>query len=311
MLLLVVLNDHHTCLFCGEKHDTLNSHLKSLEDSRNHFFSSGIYGLLGENHTAFEYSLMVGEIKAIDFGEHGIPEDAKIIRVDQSNIVRPEEKEEVAKKTATGATDNFLAPFWQTPNDPSKHRYGKRMLVVGAPIQPFVPTDYQVSATISVLVRWISPENIGEFYPLFSALEAYYKGSFPEAVVFASASVERSLFELCDIGLSELVGHGKRKEFLENQCTFSGQINVLSKLICSDKKLGKIPEPLLGQLNRLRNLRNDAAHHGEFRNDVSADEIFKLIGVAIFATHLFRAMRLVIVDGYSKEAEAMMKQTLR
>jgi len=255
MLLLVVLNDHHTCLFCGEKHDTLNSHLKSLEDSRNHFFSSGIYGLLGENHTAFEYSLMVGEIKAIDFGEHGIPEDAKIIRVDQSNIVRPEEKEEVAKKTATGATDNFLAPFWQT--------------------------------------------------------EAYYKGSFPEAVVFASASVERSLFELCDIGLSELVGHGKRKEFLENQCTFSGQINVLSKLICSDKKLGKIPEPLLGQLNRLRNLRNDAAHHGEFRNDVSADEIFKLIGVAIFATHLFRAMRLVIVDGYSKEAEAMMKQTLR
>ncbi|WP_299898707.1 hypothetical protein [uncultured Ruegeria sp.] len=271
--------------------------MKITGDGSKEFFSFLSFGLLGEQTTSFKYKLKAGEIKEIKFEDMGIAKAAKIIRFNQTRTMSDEDEQ---AQIESGAKDNFFTASVLQPNKFSAETFGSSICLVGVPFQPPVATETPISATVQVMVSWLPPESIDEFYPLVSALQAYYRDALPEAVVAASASVERALFSTCDLALHGVVGKKKRKNFLENQCTFSGQIDILSKIICDWKFNGVLPERFAGPLNRLRSLRNDVAHYGEFRDEVSAKEVYELICIAIFGTHLFRAMTSVLLDEPSK-----------
>lgn len=289
--LLDIIIRECTCQFCGISYKPLDAHLRHTATGKTEFFSFLSFGMLGESTTRFNYKLKVGEVKEIKFAVIGIPDDAKVIRMYQTR--RLNDGEEAI--TGTRAAGKFAFPSMVQQKMSLGEEMHSRVTVVGVPWQPPIATANQEEATISVELSWLSAKNAEVYGSLFSALKAFYRGSYTEAIISANASVERALYRVCDSALKDGFGLNKRREFLESQCTYSGQLNFLCKIICKWKLSGSVPDELIGQLNRMRSLRNQAAHRGEFDKAIAEDEIYKLICVAIFGTHLFQAMSTVLV----------------
>ena len=277
-MLAECLSPRPTCQSCQKQYDPLVSHVQSLRDGKKPFFGFLVYRTIGAKTTTFDYELCPNETITLDLANFGVPNDGRVIRVDHT----ANRESQPALASPVVLDESYLNPALPT----------NQVVVYGREVKICSEDESVVEAPtkISAMVSWLSNADVAAFYPLFSAIQSFHRNNHAEAILAANSSVEFSLYQASDRALKDFVGKDKREQFLTNQCTYSGQLGILSKLICALYRLGTIPSEMLASLTRLRKLRNDAAHTGRLPDGVVQDEIYLLISTAIYATHIFSAI---------------------
>lgn len=72
------------------------------------------------------------------------------------------------------------------------------------------------------------------------------------------------------------------EDFLDSRATYSHQLNILLLLVASTFSFPKLPDNIRGNLNRLRDLRNDLAHKGASEVPIAKEDCANLLNTAVF-----------------------------
>lgn len=268
----------HDCAHCGETYVPSTAHRNQLKEGQTEFFGFLVYQTIGAQTTAFEFELAPEEYRVLDLKDVGVPQDARVLSVNHGVM-------------SNGQTTPTL-PLFAGESYSDIDMPANQIAVYGKPTpNPGLSAGSGPATTkISMNVLWLASEDLPAVYPLYSSIQSFHKKRYPEAIIAANSSVEQALYLVCDKSLKRYAGNDRRKDFLDNSCTYSSQLAIMLKLICDMNNLGAPSNDLIGRLQRLRALRNDAAHKGSFSKAVKASEVYELICRAIFATHLFRAI---------------------
>jgi len=229
-----------------------------------------MFGLpTGVRCTQIFYSLPIGATKELALSAAGVPDEAQLLWV--AHRARPEEHAIIVD---LGATDSSRPPM---------HRYVLTGLWSGP--QP-APTDVQGQTTVLWAVH--DADDVGRRL-LFHAMESFTNGRDRDAIVPANVAVESTLTRVVE-NYFEWIGVAKdrRRSFLRDAATFSHQLNVLSPAIARHLVAPELPLHVRGSLNRLRDLRNDAAHAGF--HDLDRSELGTCLAAAIVG---FRYARML------------------
>jgi len=236
----MLTNCHPLCSTCGKTLDVLNLLRLALMHEGN---AVGFTVPIGLRHTIILYRLPIGRIKELDLRREGIPPDAQILRVVHRN---PSMQDAIA--VDIDALDTSRRPNFQY-----------RMLGLWRGTDP-PPDDVQGDAAILWAMHDV--DDVGR-QQLVHAMDAFTNNRIAEAIIPANVAVEHTLGRVIN-DYFEWVGVAKdrRKSFARDAATFSHQLNVLSPAIAHHLHAPPLSGDLRGSLNRLRELRNDAAHAG-------------------------------------------------
>jgi hypothetical protein len=144
--------------------------------------------------------------------------------------------------------------------------------------------DHSGSTTkVSVMITWIehsSDEN--SLVNLTDAFESYSTGQYQDSIVPANVAVESALSKLLSTYISGIVSKENTEDFLVNAATYSSQLNVVLPLIVKHKELPILPDNIRGLLNKLRGLRNQIAHKGNTKNELTKTDTADVLCAALF-----------------------------
>jgi hypothetical protein len=263
------------CPSCDATVDVWSRLVSSMEFRT---FGFGFAGV-GANTTHFSSQLVRDRRAVLDFGKLGIPSEAAIEQV----AMTPH---------SDGADAGWLHPvLLHTPK-------------VGHPAkEPVVvyPVPYGGGADtteINVLIVWTEP---GPRQPatdlLMAAVRADQNDDRFAAVIAANAAVEVAVGSTIS-GWLEMHGIGKQRgdAFLSNDATYGSQLAVLLPIVCAEHSVPSLPADVIAALQRLRSLRNQAAHGALRTDEIEQRDVARgLAGAAVGVTlavvlqHLARA----------------------
>jgi len=126
---------------------------------------------------------------------------------------------------------------------------------------------------------------------LVDAAMAYGQGRYQHLVVPANVSVESELSAACYLWLTAFCSKERARDFLQDAATYAHQLNVLLPVACRDLGVMRLPEHLVGTLNRLRKLRNDVVHRGKLKDPLDRTTSAELLAAALFALHYIAMFR--------------------
>lgn len=135
-------------------------------------------------------------------------------------------------------------------------------------------------------VHWIDiPALAPEWQLLASAFLGFRDGMLAASVLWASTAIESRLYGVLRFPLEGVASRQRVERFLTDEATFSSQLQVLLPFVVSVRGWPSAGSDLLGQANRLRKLRNDAAHktHAELHLDPA--EVGQLLCSATLVLH--------------------------
>ncbi|MFV8328417.1 hypothetical protein [Flavobacterium sp. ZS1P14] len=101
---------------------------------------------------------------------------------------------------------------------------------------------------------------------MIEAVEAFSVKSFPSTIIPANVSVESRLTPIISEYLEKIISKKRISDFLSTGATYSHQLNILLPLLTTFEEFPTMPDFLRGNLNLLRNLRNQLAHEGKLKN---------------------------------------------
>ena len=84
---------------------------------------------------------------------------------------------------------------------------------------------------------------------------------------------------------SYFIGKKRIDDFLNNGATYSHHLNVLLPSLIGFIKAPELPAHIRGELNHLRDLRNQMAHEGKPEKEITPDEMAKCLCGALFPFH--------------------------
>lgn len=243
-----------TCRDCGSEVDlweTAAEFLRAVEDPRR-----GLQ-VLGNKQTMAQFDLEPEEIREVDLGEAGIPDDGVIFDKRFSH---------------TGSGDGAFAAELAWPYGDSSEQSFR---VYGVPAG-----DADSTTLVTVTATWIERgEGTEDRLYLLDAYAAVADGRLPHAIVPAHAAVELALMPLVKDSLGEIASN-KAVEDNERDLTFSLTLKVLLPAVCEATSIPQMPDKLRGQLNSLRQLRNRFVHEGV--TDVSQEEARRFLQASYF-----------------------------
>lgn len=258
------LNQEVICSSCSKAVDLFRMISDALSQE---IFPWESFHLVGAQTSYLPIQIEPKKIYPLKFSDHGIPEDALILQVN-----------------FTVCGDGGLYPL---QFDKSLRQAG-RFLPSFMPLYPsefFHNSEQPVSTTdLQVFVTWI--RHSSDDFALSNLVDAFYyyhQGEYAKAMIPANVAVEEPLKRLCAKWLSEVAGSDRVKRFLQDAATYSHQVNVLMLMLAKVKGQPLLPDDLRGKLNRIRNLRNDAAHDGRIPADLSKEEASSLVAAALLA----------------------------
>jgi hypothetical protein len=223
----------------------------------------------GVRCTQIFYRLPIGTTTELVLAAEGVPEDAQLLWV--AHRTRPEGQAIIVD---LGATDSSRPPMQQ-------------YVVTGLWNSPQpAPADVQGQTTVFWAVH--DADDVGRQL-LVHALESVTNHRSRDAIVPANVAVESTLTRVVEDYVEWIgVGKDRRRSFLRDAATFSHQLNVLSPAIARHLSAPALPAHVRGALNRLRELRNDAAHAGV--RELDRTELGTCLAAAIVG---FRYARLL------------------
>lgn len=205
--------------------------------------SSYFFALIGGINSWIKIYLKPNETLTLDFVRLGIPKDAKILHL--------------------GYTPNGqgVFPVELHGNTPIRHIIPKKIQLFGKPFGDIESEDQEIPIIVSV--DWIPMDENNElWYNLIEAFEAFAVGQYKSTIIPANVAIESKLYSILLNYFENLCSKEKSTDFLSNAATYSYQLNILLPLLSDKIDFPKLPEFIVGNLNRLRKLRNDIAHKG-------------------------------------------------
>lgn len=117
------------------------------------------------------------------------------------------------------------------------------------------------------------------------AFGAYYSHQYQSGIVPANVAIEARLSRLLTSFLERFVSRDGTKRFLDDAATYSHQLNVLLPVIAHMRGVPVLPDNIRGQLNRLRDFRNEIAHTGRTEHELTNDDAANCFCAALFGFH--------------------------
>lgn len=226
---------------------------------------------IGAQTTVFTLLLRPGHRTAYRFSEHGIPAGSKVLYINY---------------TPNGHGANTLFPL-EFHGNVSTLRFRTDEIVL-YPV-PITDDGSPEETKVSVMVTWIPHGRADESWQnLFDAFEAFIAGQYSAVIVPANVAVESSLLRLMTTYIDHFVGRKRTEDFLSNAATYSYQLNVLLPILAELNNLPRLPSHIVGNLNRLRGLRNDLAHEGTTDSPLAKQDASEVLCGALFGFHYAR-----------------------
>ena len=250
---------HPPCGNCGHPVDWWSVLVTMLRESQT---MQEALALAGARWTYFRIELKPDENYQLNMAEHDIPQDARLLSVGY---------------TPQGGG---LFPIEWHGNFPARRPSMQTILI---PIE--IGPKNQVGLTqVAVVVAWL-PSTGGQvpWRDFVRALEAHVAGDYEGAVIPASAAVESGLSRFLKKILLEHASKERVDTFLRDAATFGQQLNVLLPTIAALKGWPALPDEIRGQVNRLRELRNELAHDGRLSEPLTADDAGLFLAAALLA----------------------------
>jgi hypothetical protein len=249
-------NNNFKC-HCNNEIDLYKILLKTIND--NFMFCDSLL-CLGAKNTAFKYEIQGDKINRIILKTYGIPENSRILQVNYTPECEILPLELQLHSQRIKIYDENAITFYPMP--------------IVNPIK---------KGNINVSVIWIDYSfDDHAFRNLTDAFEFYTLSEYEKSIVPANVAVENSLSLFITNELSKIVGKDKANEFLRNAATYNDQLNIILPLILKIYNLPPLSDSIRGNLNRLRDLRNQIAHYGKPKNPIEKNDCAEVLCSTLF-----------------------------
>ncbi len=257
-----------TCSNCGTPADLWKATLERLQATAGWIFS---LAALGPKVTHFKLRLEANKGIEVDLTKFGIPASATILAINY---------------TPWGG--NAL-PVETHGNTPHRRIQGTKVCLYGLQMRTSegVPIEEEFSGdNVNVMVVWAQEEEteIAWNY-LIDAFESLALGKLSQAIVPAHSAAEICISRRIRSLLEQHASNERVGRFMKNELSFSSLLNVVLPVVCALIGAKPLPEVIRGQLNRLRELRNDFVHEGVLPQEVDSDEVRRLLCASVFGFH--------------------------
>ena len=254
-------NIKQICVECKADIDWWEASVKSI--SKNFMYTQA-FGILGAQGTIFKFALPPGKTTVLKFRDYGIPDNARILAINYTPngplIPLQWHSNQLVEGNSTWFGGNQTNEVHLWPAELSGERR---------------------ETEINCLVHWIVTSTDDTVTGnLVDAFSAYAIEKFVDAITPANVAVEASINKVLNDYLGHFVGKRHVKEFLENNATYGSQLNVVLPVLSALNKCPGMPENVRGQLNRLRDLRNQLVHTGHLKMPVNKQEMAELLAAA-------------------------------
>jgi hypothetical protein len=257
------------CGACGEELDWWKVARQSIEEN---FMGNQALSFIGSETTVFSVQLCPGKRTVYRLSEYGVPLGSKVLYINY---------------TPNGP--GTLFPL-EVHGNVSTQRFRTDEVVLYP--MPTVGKDSQEETNIYVMVTWVPHGRADESWQnLFDAFEAFISGKFSSVIVPANVAVESSLLRLMTSYFDQFVGRKRTEDFLSNAATYSYQLNVLLPTFAELNCLPRLPQHIVGSLNRLRSLRNGLAHTGKTDTPLTRNDASEILCGALFGFHYVRYLQ--------------------
>lgn len=256
-----------SCRQCGHGSDFWE--MAALEAKEN-WMSNQVFGLVFARHTIFKIILRPNEVAQYKLIDYGLPPNAEVLYVNYS------------------PNGGGLFPLEMHGNVATERRPRQHVYLWPRPLSREKTPE---ATEVNCFVTWVPMSTYGHAWRnLVKALDMYSSGEYLSAIVPANVAVESSLTPMLAEYLPQHIGSKKSKEFLKDGASYSHQLNAVLPLITSLLNIPKLPDHIRGKLNELRDHRNQVAHHGVLKDDLTQEQVSALICAAVFG---FQYMRYV------------------
>lgn len=261
------------CSACNSKIDWWSTNQHAI---RENFMLNQAFSALEANTSLINLSLEPNTRTKIKLSDNGIPCDARVLYINY---------------TPQGGG---LFPIEIHGNVPHRRIIGDEIWLYPIPIR----NSKDISTTkVSVMITWVNHSSDEKSQiNITDAFESYSTKQYQDAIVPANVAVESALSKLLTMFLSEIVGNERTENFLTNAATYNSQLNVVLPLIANLKGLQVLPDNIRGLLNKLRDLRNQIAHTGNTKNELTKNDTADVLCAALFGLKY-----ILLIEGELRE----------
>jgi hypothetical protein len=246
------------CGHCGSNVDVWDASHKLVQK-----LGASFNGLtsLGAQETTFTMKLSRNEIRAVDISQFGVPEDATLLQVSFHA-----QRHDCCQPLVTQG--QF---FPQT--------LVRKVLVFGQPVEGDAQEE-----VVAACVTWVpSHDDYKESWIyLAEAFDAWASQRFWHVILPAYVAFEIALMRVVRAAMKRRLPKNAIADFSRNGLTSSVAMNVILPLLCDSSNVKHLPDPIRGELNRLRRLRNDLVHDG-----LRKDAVPKLLASEMLCATVF------------------------
>jgi hypothetical protein len=256
-----------TCPACGKPVDWWDVFVRTLREEQWPF---NLFGLVGAHTSSLTTVLHPDSLTSLALHGNLIPEDGRILHV-----------------TYQVLTGGGLVPIEMHGTEPRFRKYEDNLNLYPVPLQVYLPQLPKQDTEISVIVTWVSTDAPTEWSSLIQAVDALVIERFSEMVVPANVAVESKLTALLTAFLEDSVGisRDRVRTFLSDAATYSHQLNVMLPTFAKLTGAPPLSDRILGQLNRLRRLRNELGHRGRLSRPLDKKSAAELLAASLLAFH--------------------------
>jgi len=262
---------------CGKPVDLWDATVADMRRLGASFF--GIISL-GAKQTSFLVDLAPHEAKEIDLTQYGVPAEATILHLNFTPQLREGQ--------------GGCLPLLVHGNTAYPRSIGVKFWVYARP----AVGEPESVVRVSVSVRWVSEDRdrISWIY-LMDAFEALSARRYWSVVLPSYVAFELSLTPLLKGSLEKFASRDKVKSFVRNELSSASGLNVVLPTLCGLVGAPRLPDAIRGELNHLRELRNDIVHNGVAKAGVDEKTAAVALCASIFGLEYVNYIRPKLMPG--------------
>jgi hypothetical protein len=262
------------CSSCANRVDLWEATLEKVTRMTGFAFS---LAALGPRVTYLRVRLLPHQTVELELTRHGVSESATILAI-----------------AYTPQGGNCL-PLETHSNMPRRRFLGTRVYLYGVQMRTSdgVLIEEEFSGeNISVMVLWapVQQSEISWLY-LVDAIEAVTTGRLSQAIVPAHAAVE---IAIAPVVRQILLRHSTKENtdrLLRQEMGFASMLGVVLPVLCALLSAKPMPDKIRAELDTLRELRNRTVHRGVLPDQVSEEQVRRLLCAAAFGVEYGKYLR--------------------
>jgi len=243
-------NIPQTCSVCSNNLDIYNLIKVSLLNG----LQWNIFGLVKAKLTYYTFILQPNHTHSINLYDIGLLQDSRIINI-----------------SYTPSSDGVF-PLEVHGNFPNRFSYPTKIELYGKPdIIDAKPT------TVSVSIVWTKYTDDNNLNFLIDSFDLFTQGNYKNMILPANLVIETKLNSILKEYLPFYkIDNKEVKEFV-NRSSYHNNLNIILPLLIANENFYTIDSKLIGNLNILRNYRNDIAHKGVFKDSITKESFADLL----------------------------------